>query len=265
MPQEKTPEPPPQTAAPSATPAKAGGGGHAQTHTTPSALMVMSLGALGVVYGDIGTSPLYALKECFVEPHGVEPTPENVLGLLSLFFWSLTLVVVVKYIGFVLRADNRGEGGILSLMALAVPQEVRPSSLLSTRGVAIGLGLFGAALLFADGMITPAISVLSAVEGLEVATPVFVPYIIPITLAILIGIFMVQKHGTGMVGAFFGPAMLIWFTTIGVLGLVWIVREPAVLKAVSPLFAFHFFREHGWHGFLILGAVVEDPFGLPGS
>jgi KUP system potassium uptake protein len=217
---------------------------------------VLALGALGIVYGDIGTSPLYALKECFSPLHGMAPTPHNVLGLLSLFFWSLTLVVVVKYIGFVLRADNRGEGGILSLMALAVPQDLRPSTLLSAKGLVIALGLFGSALLFADGMITPAISVLSAVEGLQLASPFFEPYIIPITLIILIGLFMVQKHGTGFVGALFGPATLLWFLTIGILGLRWILREPIVLTAVNPLLAIQHFAEHGWHGFLVLGAVV---------
>lgn len=219
-------------------------------------LAALSLGALGVVYGDIGTSPLYALKECFSPLHGVTPDRNNVLGLLSLFFWSLTLVVVVKYIGFIIRADNRGEGGILSLMALAVPQETRPASLLSRAGVIVALGLFGSALLFADGMITPAISVLSAVEGLQVASPVFQRFVIPITLTILVALFMVQKKGTGFMGGVFGPAMLIWFITLATLGIIWIVREPAVLTAVNPIYAIHFFLEHGWHGFLVLGAVV---------
>jgi len=209
-----------------------------------------------VVYGDIGTSPLYALRECFGPLFGVEADPRNVLGLLSLFFWSLTLVVVGKYIGFVLRADNRGEGGILSLMALAVPQTVRPANLLSKAGIAIGLGLFGASLLFAEGLITPAISVLSAVEGLEVSAPTLKPFIVPITLAILVALFMVQKHGTGFVGAMFGPVMLLWFGAIAALGLRWIVREPAVLTAVYPWYAVRHLIEHGWHGFLVLGAVV---------
>ncbi|MBI4582372.1 MAG: potassium transporter Kup [Planctomycetes bacterium] len=228
----------------------------AHGHAPRASLAALSLGALGVVYGDIGTSPLYALKECFNPREGVPPLPHNVLGLLSLFFWSLTLVVAVKYINFVLRADNRGEGGILSLMALAVPQDASPASLWSRRGVAIALGLFGASLLFADGMITPAISVLSAIEGLEVEAPMFGPYVIPITLAILVGLFLVQKHGTGFIGGMFGPAMLVWFTTLAVLGLIWIVREPSVLWALSPLHAVRFFLEHGGHGFLVLGAVV---------
>jgi KUP system potassium uptake protein len=209
----------------------------------------LSLGALGVVYGDIGTSPLYALRECFNPVFGMEAVPRNVFGLLSLFFWSLTLVVVVKYIGFVLRADNRGEGGILSLMSLAVPQSAKPASLLSKAGIVIGL-------LFADGVITPAISVLSAVEGLEVSAPTLKPFVVPITLAILIALFTVQKHGTGFVGAMFGPVMLIWFGTLAILGLRWIVEEPAVLLAVNPWYAIRHLIEHGWHGFLVLGAVV---------
>jgi KUP system potassium uptake protein len=219
-------------------------------------LPVLALGALGVVYGDLGTSPLYALKECFSEREGITPTPENVLGLLSLIFWTLALVVVVKYINVVLRADNRGEGGILSLMALAVHQDAGPAELWSRRGIVVGLGLFGASLLLADGMITPAISVLSAVEGLEVATPIFTPYIIPITLVILVALFMIQKHGTGFMGSLFGPAMLVWFLAIGLLGAFWIAREPVVLTAVNPLLAIKFFIGHGMHGFLVLGAVV---------
>lgn len=221
-----------------------------------ASLAALSLGALGVVYGDIGTSPLYALKECFHPLFGVSPKPHNVLGLLSLFFWTLTLVVVVKYIGFVLRADNRGEGGILSLMSLAVPQSARPASLLSRTGVVIGLGLFGSALLFADGMITPAISVLSAVEGLGVSTPSLEPFIVPITLVILIALFTVQKRGTRFVGTMFGPVMLLWFATIAILGLRWIVQEPLVLTAVNPWYAIRHFSEHGRHGLLVLGAVV---------
>lgn len=219
-----------------------------------ASLAALSLGALGVVYGDIGTSPLYALRECFVV--GTKPEPHNVLGLLSLFFWSLTLVVVVKYIGFVLRADNRGEGGILSLMSLAVPQSARPVNLLSGIGIPIGLGLFGSALLFADGVITPAISVLSAVEGLEVSAPTLKPFVVPVTLAILVALFMVQKHGTGFVGAMFGPVMLLWFAAMAALGLRWIAEEPAVLTAVNPWYAVRHLIEHGLHGFLVLGAVV---------
>ncbi|HOA74012.1 MAG TPA: potassium transporter Kup [Phycisphaerae bacterium] len=233
-------------------------GSHSPAHAkSRRVIAALTLGALGVVYGDIGTSPLYALRECFREMHGgLAPTPHNVLGLLSLFFWSLMLVVVLKYLGFVLRADNRGEGGILSLMALAVPQDRRPTTILSARTVIVSLGLFGAALLFSDGMITPAISVLSAVEGLQLATPVFQPYILPLTVSILVGLFVVQRYGTGFMGALFGPAMLVWFITIGVLGLRWIIREPVVLTAVNPLLAVQHFWEHGLQGFLVLGAVV---------
>lgn len=223
---------------------------------TRASLAVMSLGALGVVYGDIGTSPLYALRECLSPRYGVSAGAENVLGVLSLVFWSLALIVVVKYIGFVLRADNRGEGGILSLMALAVPQDRPPGHRWSRRGMVTALGLFGAALMLGDGMITPAISVLSAVEGLEVAAPALEPAVVPITLVILGSLFLVQKHGTGFVGAMFGPVMLVWFLVIGALGLVWIVREPSVLAAVNPLHTIAFFKQHHLHGFLVLGAVV---------
>ncbi len=215
-------------------------------------LLRVSVGALGVVYGDIGTSPLYAVKECFAPAHGVEPTVENVLGILSLVLWSLTLVVVIKYLSFIMRADNRGEGGILALLALV--GEGR--ALTKGGGVLVLLGLFGAALLYGDGMITPAISVLSAVEGLEVATTTFKPVVLPITIAILIGLFVVQKRGTAGIGAIFGPTMLVWFSAIAVLGVPWIVREPAVLAAVNPVHAVQFLFHHGARGFLVLGAVV---------
>jgi KUP system potassium uptake protein len=213
----------------------------------------VSLGALGVVYGDIGTSPLYALKECFNGEHGVRPTHDNVMGLLSLFFWSLTLVIVVKYLSFIMRADNRGEGGILALLAL-----IRGKGAQGNRWVLVLLlmGLFGAALLYGDGVITPAISVLSAVEGLEVATTAFQPVVIPITVGILVVLFLVQKRGTAGVGAIFGPAMLVWFACIAFTGIVWIAREPSVLAAVNPIFALRFFALHRLHGFLVLAAVV---------
>jgi KUP system potassium uptake protein len=213
---------------------------------TTSDLAKVSLGALGVVYGDIGTSPLYALKECFNGEHGVKPTHDNVMGLLSLVFWSLTLVIVLKYLSFIMRADNRGEGGILALLAL----------IRSKGGTLLLLGLFGAALLYGDGVITPAISVLSAVEGLEVATTAFQPVVLPITLVILIGLFLMQKRGTAGIGAVFGPAMLVWFGSIAILGALWISREPSVLGAVWPGHAIRFFAEHKLHGFLVLAAVV---------
>ncbi len=218
-----------------------------------SELAKVSLGALGVVYGDIGTSPLYALKECLSGEHGVGVTTANVMGLLSLVFWSLTFVIVVKYLSFIMRADNHGEGGILALLALLRGKggETRKAA-----SVLLLMGLFGAALLYGDGIITPAISVLSAVEGLEVATTTFQPFVLPVTVAILIGLFLAQKRGTAGIGAVFGPAMLVWFGSIAVTGVIWIARMPSVLMAVNPMYAVHFFIEHRLHGFLVLAAVV---------
>jgi KUP system potassium uptake protein len=218
-------------------------------------LVALALGALGVVYGDIGTSPLYAVKECFHSVHGVPPTPQNVLGVLSLICWSVVLVVVVKYLTFVMRADNRGEGGLMALLALVAPG-VSPSLGWKSKTFLILLALFGTALLFGDGMITPAISVLSAVEGLEVATKALQPVIVPVTLVILVGLFVVQKRGTAGVGAVFGPAMLVWFAMIAALGIRGLVREPGVLVAVNPWYGVRFFLDHGWHGFLVLGSVM---------
>jgi KUP system potassium uptake protein len=223
------------------------------------ALLPLTLTAIGVVYGDIGTSPLYTIRECFFGEHGVAPTEENILGVLSLVIYALFVIVSVKYIAIVMRADNQGEGGILALTAL-LPARNNGSSdrgiegLLS-RPMLVLLGIFGAALLYGDGMITPAISVLSAVEGLRVATPVFAPYIVPISVMILILLFVVQKFGTHRVGALFGPVMVIWFITLSILGLRWIVRSPSVLAAFNPLHALTFFREHGWQGFTVLGSV----------
>ena len=232
---------------------------HAPIVRSPKDLARLSLGALGVVYGDIGTSPLYAMKECFALPHGVAISLGNVLGILSLVFWALTLIVVVKYIGFVMRADNHGDGGILALLALVTEQRSHPK-----RGetghrrwiTLVGLALFGAALLWADGMITPVISVLGALEGLDVATPIFRPWIVPLALAILVSLFVVQKRGTAGIGAVFGPLMLVWFASIAALGIPAIARHPEVLAAVNPVHALHFFRANGLHGFLILGSVV---------
>ena len=215
-------------------------------------LGLLTLSAIGVVYGDIGTSPLYALRECFHGEHGVPATPENVLGVLSLIFWSLTLIISIKYILFVMRADNNGEGGILALLALVAQS---PDAKRKSRASLIALGLFGAALLYGDGMITPAISVLGAVEGLEIVTHIFEPYIVPITLVILIALFMIQARGTTHVGMLFGPVMVLWFITIGLLGVTWVVREPRVLTAFNPLHALTFFEGNGWHGFVVLGAV----------
>jgi KUP system potassium uptake protein len=215
-------------------------------------LYLLALGALGVVYGDIGTSPLYALRESFHESNGLAPTPQNVLGILSLIFWALILIITVKYLLFVMRADNRGEGGILALTAL-----VTPATSAGKRGrmMLILLGLFGTALLYGDGMITPAVSVLSAVEGLNVITPFFEPYIVAITVVILVGLFAVQRKGTHGVANVFGPVMLLWFATIAALGISWIVREPSVLQAANPFDGYRFFVENRWRGFLVLGSV----------
>lgn len=220
----------------------------------------LALAALGVVYGDIGTSPLYALRECFMAPHGVEVSRSNVLGVLSLVVWSLVLVIVVKYLTFVLRADNNGEGGILALLALLKPKVVSQGLPLPGRSrklrIVMLLGLFGAALLYGDGVITPAISVLSAVEGLGVATHVLDPVVLPLTVGILVALFLVQRHGTGAVGRIFGPATFVWFATLVVTGLPWIARHPEVLLGLDPRHAAAFFVRHGLHGGLILGSVV---------
>ena len=217
-------------------------------------LAATALAALGVVYGDIGTSPLYALRTCFNPETGVSATHDNVLGILSLIFWSLILIVSVKYLVFVLRADNRGEGGILALMALAFPERSKESST-RTAWVLIAFGLFGAALLYGDGLITPAISVLGAMEGLEVATPALKPYVVPVTIIVLIGLFCVQRVGTGGVGRVFGWVMLLWFTTLAVLGFKQIFHTPEVLQCVNPTYAWRFFTENGLRGFHQLGAV----------
>ncbi|CAN5215838.1 potassium transporter Kup [soil metagenome] len=222
---------------------------------TGKRLGVLSLTALGVVYGDIGTSPLYALRECFKKEYGITPTPPNILGVLSLILWSLILVVSVKYIVFILRADNRGEGGILALLALLLQQKRRADDK-SRRLMLVALGLFGAALLYGDGVITPAVSVLSAVEGIDVGTPALTHIVVPITLVILFGLFMAQRYGTTRVGTAFGPLMLVWFVTIAILGVRSIVQVPGVLWAANPWHGVMFFRDHGIAGFLTLGAVV---------
>lgn len=215
-------------------------------------LALLSLTALGIVYGDIGTSPLYAIRESFLPEHGLAVTAANVLGVVSLIFWSLILVISIKYIGFILRADRHGEGGILALSALATPMAMRGPA---GRPVLVLLGLIGTALLYGDGAITPAISVLSAVEGLQVATPLFAPYVIPITVAILVALFAVQRHGTGRVGQVFGPVVLLWFTTLIGLGINQIVLAPEILWAADPRHAWEFFATNGWRGFVVLGSV----------
>ena len=222
---------------------------------TPGArpVLPLALAAAGVVFGDIGTSPLYALRECFSGPHGIAPTPDNVRGVVSLVFWSLVVVISVKYLLYVMRADNHGEGGILALMALVRP-DARPSG--AGRWMVVTLGLFGAALLYGDGAITPAISVLSAVEGLQAVTPALAHYVVPIAILVLIALFALQSHGTGRVGRLFGPVMIVWFVTLAALGVLAIVRAPGILGAVWPAHAVAFFARNGGHGFLVLGAVV---------
>lgn len=212
----------------------------------------LALGALGIVYGDIGTSPLYALKEVFAGSHPVPVTPANIYGILSLVFWSLTLVVSIKYVIFIMRADNRGEGGIMALTALALRKVEQPQQ----RALLILAGIAGAALFYGDGVITPAISVLSAIEGLEVASPSFKSYVVPLTLGVLAGLFAFQRKGTAGIGALFGPIMLLWFGVLALLGVLNILHEPAVLGALSPVPAARFLQANPGLGFLALGGVV---------
>jgi KUP system potassium uptake protein len=217
-------------------------------------MLALSLGALGVVFGDIGTSPLYALKESF---HGLEVSPDEVTtysyGIASLAFWALVVIISIKYLFFVMRANNNGEGGILALTSLVIPKGGRKVG--GFMGLVIALGLFGTALLYGDGIITPAISVLSAVEGFNVATPAVEDWVIPISVAILIGLFLVQRKGTGGIGKVFGPIMVVWFATIAVLGIVQIADHPDVLRALNPIYIVRFFQAGGIHSFLALGGV----------
>ena len=215
-------------------------------------LALLAFGALGVVYGDIGTSPLYAFKECFFGPHSFPVTTQNVLGILSLIFWCLNFVVTFKYLSMVMRADNRGEGGILALLAL-----VRPTGPLTGSGrLLIATGLFGSALLYGDGIITPAISVLSAVEGLRVATPALEHWVVPVAFLIILALFALQRRGTAGIGAVFGPVTAIWFICIAVLGIMGISREPGVLRAIDPRYAVDFFAREGLTGITILAAII---------
>ncbi len=221
-------------------------------HENRKRLLSLSVLALGIVYGDIGTSPLYALRECFHGPHAVSLSTANVYGVLSLIFWTLVIVVTLKYQVYVLRFDNRGEGGILALLSLTgMSKPRRPLA----KMILVVLGVFGAALLYGDGMITPAISVLSAVEGLDVATPFFKPYIVPITVVVLVLLFMLQKRGTAGVGMIFGPVAFLWFATIAVFGIRGILWHPSILLALNPMHAVTFFLNNGMPGFLALGAV----------
>jgi KUP system potassium uptake protein len=235
-----------------ATPATVAEGRSAAAHGHGD-LRALALAALGVVYGDIGTSPLYTMREAFGHAGGLHLSEPAVLGVLSLVFWSLILIVTVKYVAFILRADNRGEGGVLALGTLAsraVPRTPALCWLISALMIA-GLALF-----YGDGLITPAISVLSAIEGLKTAAPALEPYVVPITALVLLGLFLLQRRGTARVGALFGPVMLVWFTTLGLLGLAQIVQNPAVLVALDPRYAISLFGHAGWQAFVALGAIV---------
>jgi KUP system potassium uptake protein len=217
-------------------------------------LALLALGAIGVVYGDIGTSPLYALKECFIGTHGIPVTKPNVLGVLSLIFWSLNFIVTFKYLSVVMRADNQGEGGILALLALVRPHgDGRPKG--KYRWLVV-VGLFGAALLYGDGIITPAISVLGAVEGIAIATPALERWIVPLAVVIISALFAVQRRGTAGIGAVFGPVTTVWFACIAVLGVMGIMQHPSVLAALNPWYAASFLWHEGWQGFKVLSAVV---------
>jgi KUP system potassium uptake protein len=220
-----------------------------------SKLLPLTVTAIGVVYGDIGTSPLYTIRECFFGRHSVPPTFDNVLGILSLVLYSLVIVVSIKYIAIVLRADNQGEGGILALTSLLPVSHARNGPDVA-KPILILLGIFGAALLYGDGVLTPAISILGATEGLHILTPLAEPYVVPISVAIICVLFFIQQFGTHRVGGLFGPVMLIWFATIAVLGIAQIIRAPEVLEAVNPRHAVRFFVDNGWQAFVVLGAVV---------
>lgn len=222
---------------------------HHHHHSIPA----LTLAALGVVYGDIGTSPLYAMRECFSELYGLEPNHANVLGVLSLMLYSLLVIISLMYVTFMLRADNRGEGGIMALMVLTL------SSLAPERRryklAIVMLGLFGASLLIGDGMITPAITVLGAIEGLETITPQLESYVVPISLVILFVLFRFQHRGSGDLGFVFGPVICVWFIAIAAMGVVSLVQNPSVLLAFNPLYGLRFLFDHGWAGFLVLGSV----------
>ena len=221
--------------------------------TSNTSMRTLAMAALGVVYGDIGTSPLYTLRECFIGHHPLDLTQDNVLGVLSLIFWALIIVVTLKYVFFIMRANNHGEGGILALLALSRSTGVRSEWL---KGALALTGIFGASLFYGDAIITPAISVLSAVEGLGVAAPAFQHWTIPIAITILVCLFMFQRKGTASVGALFGPVMLFWFGTLAVLGIINIMAHPTVLAALNPWYGYVFFQQHGLGSLLVFGAVV---------
>lgn len=222
-------------------------------HSSHGDLPLLAMAALGIIYGDIGTSPLYTVKECFSGIHGVPPTYENVLGILSMIFWALMLVVGLKYVSFIMLADNKGEGGIFSLLAMV---QVRLKKDTKWWGILTFLAAFGAALLYGDGVITPAISVLSAIEGLNMATDAAAGYIVPLTCLVLILLFFIQRHGTAVIGKLFGPIMVVWFLVLGILGMRSILEYPAILAALNPWCAVQFFLVNHIHGVVVLGSVV---------
>ncbi len=222
-------------------------------HERKQPLPALALAAIGVVFGDIGTSPLYALKEAFSASHGIELNEASVLGVISLLFWAIVIVVGIKYVLFVMRADNNGEGGVLALMTLAL-RTLKESG--RATGVLMMLGIFGACMFYGDAVITPAMSVISAVEGLEIATPKLAGYVIPITIVILVGLFWIQRRGTSVVGKLFGPIMVLWFLTLAVLGVYHIVQMPRVLIALNPYYAFSFMAAHVLQAYIVLGSVV---------
>ncbi len=221
-----------------------------RSHAPKNAPWAAAIAALGVVMGDIGTSPLYAFRECFYGPHSIPISPDHILGVLSLIFWILIIVISLKYVAFVLRADNRGEGGILALAFLVVPGNER-----LRKPILFSLGLFGAAFLYGDGVITPAITVLGALEGLKIATPIFDPFILPIAASIIVALFAVQKQGTARIGRLFGPIMIVWFLVLAILGVLGILKNPAALAAISPHYAIKFMFEDVGMTFTILGTV----------
>ena len=225
----------------------------ASSHLPRKSTAALSLLALGIVYGDIGTSPLYAAKETFNPEHGIPLTTENILGGVSVIFWSLMIIVSLKYVSLILRATNRGEGGIMSLLSLAIAAVgARPR----LRMILLAIGVFGASLFYGDAVLTPAISVLSAVEGLEVGTSAFKPYIVPISLGVLVALFLIQRHGTGVVGLLFGPICAVWFVSLGAVGIWNILKAPSILAALNPLYGLQFVTGHGYASFIVLGSVL---------
>ncbi len=226
---------------------------HANSHKNKN-LLYLTIASIGMVFGDIGTSPLYALKESFSSAHGIPMSTYSVFGIISLLFWSMVIVVSIKYVLFILRADNNGEGGILALMALSLRSDKNNTNSSNSRWIFL-FGIFGACMFYGDAIITPAISVLSAVEGLEIAAPSLSSYILPITFIILIFLFFIQKYGTDKIGKFFGPITLLWFIVLTLLGINQIILYPKILAAANPIYAFDFLTLHTREGFIVLGAV----------